>query len=247
MPIYNKVDSMAYIYKITSPSKRVYIGSTVNIKSRKRDYKKNRCKRQRKIYYSILKYGWEKHSFEVIEEVPFEDKFIRERHWQEVYNAVEDGLNCLYVKTDQKPRRMSEESRMLMSKNSGARNKSKEWQAKITASIQGKKHTEESKLKMRMTKLGKKESKETREKKRQMRLGKKHSPETIEKIRKNNLGKKKPGKKVLQFTLEGELIKEWKNVTEIYNETSFNKNYLRDAARGLYDNKAKGFIWKYKE
>lgn len=245
MTIYNKVNSMAYIYKITSPSSKVYIGSTDCVKTRTRTYKGKRCKQQRKLYHSLLKYGWKNHSFEVVEEVSFEDKFLRERHWQEVYNAVESGLNCQYVETEHKPRKVSKASRMLMSKNSGARVKSEEWQANINKSLKGRRHSKSTKEKMSMTKLGKKESAETREKKRLSALGRKHSPETIEKIRKGQEGKKVFSKKVTQLTLEGDVIKVWKNVAEIHSELGYSKDYIRDAARGLYNHKAKGFIWKY--
>ena len=245
MTIYNKVDSMAYIYKITSPSNRVYIGSTNNIGTRKRNYKSLSCKQQRKLYNSLLKYGWDNHSFEVIEEVLFEHMYIRERHWQEVYDVVSEGLNCLLVDTLEKPRVVSKETRLLMSKNSGARNKSRKWIDKINESNRGSKHTEESKLKMSMTKLGKKESKETREKKRQMRLGKKHSPETIKKIKEGQKGKKVFSKKLYQYSLEGEFIREWKNCKEASENLQVSISYLRDAARGVYNHKAHGFSWKY--
>ena len=245
MTIYNKVDNMAYIYKITSPSKRVYIGSTVNIKSRKRNYIGLRCKQQRKLYYSLLKYGWEQHNFSIIEEVEFELMYIKERFYQEKYNSVEEGLNCMYVETVNKPRVIGKEARKKMSLNSGARNKSTEWQAKITASLKGRVVAEETRKKISMTKLGKKESAETREKKRLSALGRKHSPETIEKIRKGQKDKKVFSKKITQLTLEGEVIKVWKNVEEVYNELGYSKPYIRDAARGLYKHKAKGFLWKY--
>lgn len=236
---------MAYIYKIVNPKGRIYIGSTIDVKARKRHYKGSRCKQQVKLYHSIQKYGWEQHIFSVIEDVEFEQMYVRERFYQEKFKVVEEGLNCLYVETDIKPRVIGEEARKKMSLNNGARNKSPEWQAKITAALQGRVLSEEHKNKISMTKKGTKESKETKEKKRLMRLGKKHSPETIEKIRKGQANKRVFSKKVQQFTLEGELIREWKNVTEIHKETGYSSNYLRDAARGKYNHKAKGFIWKY--
>lgn len=55
-----------YIYKITSPSNKVYIGQTKWIDSRKSYYKRNRCVKQPLIHRSISKYGWNSHKFEVI-------------------------------------------------------------------------------------------------------------------------------------------------------------------------------------
>ena len=71
------------IYKITSPSGRVYIGQTVDFVKRKSHYKKLKRNHQIILYNSIKKYGWESHTLELIEEC---DVFLlndRERYWQE--------------------------------------------------------------------------------------------------------------------------------------------------------------------
>jgi len=72
---------LGYIYKITSPSSKVYIGQTINISNRKCHYKKLHCHKQKSIYNSINKYGWENHLFEIIEEVSNEQLNDREKHW----------------------------------------------------------------------------------------------------------------------------------------------------------------------
>lgn len=56
-----------YIYLITSPRSKIYIGKTVNIKNRISNYKGLHCKGQRIIYNSIKKYGWDSHTFEILE------------------------------------------------------------------------------------------------------------------------------------------------------------------------------------
>lgn len=58
------------IYKITNPSGKVYIGQTMDFIKRKSKYKQLQCKNQPKIYASILKHGWEKHSLEIIHWLP---------------------------------------------------------------------------------------------------------------------------------------------------------------------------------
>lgn len=56
------------IYKITSPSGRIYIGQSKNINSRIKRYKKLQCcKTQLFLYRSFLKYGVENHKFEIID------------------------------------------------------------------------------------------------------------------------------------------------------------------------------------
>lgn len=60
---------MVIIYKITSPSGRIYIGQSSNFKRRKIEYKRNKCKAQTLLYNSFLKYGYNAHTFEIIDEV----------------------------------------------------------------------------------------------------------------------------------------------------------------------------------
>ena len=61
------MDIKSGIYKITSPTGKTYIGQTMDLSRRENEYKKLYCKGQKKLYYSILKYGWEQHVFEILE------------------------------------------------------------------------------------------------------------------------------------------------------------------------------------
>jgi group I intron endonuclease len=101
---------MIGIYKITSPSKKVYIGQSVNIKRRFLDYKKSLKKQQIKLFNSIKKYGYENHIFEIIEECPTELLNERERYWQDFFDCVENGLNCRLTKTNDKSGKLSKET-----------------------------------------------------------------------------------------------------------------------------------------
>lgn len=56
------------IYKITSPSGKVYIGQSTNIKYRWEMYYRLACKQQPKLYNSLLKYTPDKHQFDIIRE-----------------------------------------------------------------------------------------------------------------------------------------------------------------------------------
>ena len=57
------------IYKITSPTNRIYIGKSNNINRRFKDYRKP-VKKGRKslIHDSIKKYGYDSHIFEILEQ-----------------------------------------------------------------------------------------------------------------------------------------------------------------------------------
>jgi group I intron endonuclease len=85
---------MVGIYKITSPTKKVYIGQSIDIEKRFKNYEGLNCKRQPAIYNSLLKYGWEQHIFEVIEECLEEQLNEREIYWGNYFKVLgENGLN----------------------------------------------------------------------------------------------------------------------------------------------------------
>jgi group I intron endonuclease len=88
------------IYKITSPTGRIYIGQSKDIERRLKNYTimAKSVQGQVRLHRSLLKHGWSKHSFEVIENCNFEDLNCRERHWQDFYDVTgKMGLNCMLV------------------------------------------------------------------------------------------------------------------------------------------------------
>ncbi len=70
------------IYKITNPTHRIYIGQSINIEQRWKGYSITRLKSQPKIKNSIIKYGFENHNFEIIEECSLEQLNERETYWK---------------------------------------------------------------------------------------------------------------------------------------------------------------------
>jgi len=84
------------VYKITSPSGKVYIGSSNNINNRICSYKNLKCYSQRRLYNSLLKYGWEQHVFEILE-ICVLDVLLEKEYMYGTYFKVLDknsGLNC---------------------------------------------------------------------------------------------------------------------------------------------------------
>lgn len=60
-------------------------------------------------------------------------------------------------------------------------------------------------------------------------------------------GKNHPtSKPVLQFTLEGDFVREWECMSEIERELGFNHSNISKCCKGKTKT-LKGFIWKYKE
>jgi group I intron endonuclease len=74
------------IYKITSPTGRVYIGQSWDIGNRRCCYKTKPDNGQPKIYNSIRKYGFDNHTFEIIHELP-----------KDVSQDVLDEYEILYI------------------------------------------------------------------------------------------------------------------------------------------------------
>jgi len=139
------------IYKITSPSNKVYIGQSVNIKTRFLKYKSLNCKDQIRLYNSLKKYGFDNHVFEIIEECSIDLLNKRERYWQDFYNVINDdvGLNCILTNTKNKKKILSEETKDKISKSNKGKKHSDETRIKMSLSNNNRKHTFETKEKFK--------------------------------------------------------------------------------------------------
>lgn len=110
-------DEVIGIYKITSPSNRIYIGQSVNINRRFKEYLKlNNCKGQIKLYNSFNKYGVDNHKFEIITLCYKEQLNEFERDFQEAYDVIDKdtGLNCKLTETNDKSGIISIDTRLKM-------------------------------------------------------------------------------------------------------------------------------------
>jgi group I intron endonuclease len=136
---------MSLIYKITSPSGKTYIGQTVDYRSRLNKYRKNNCANQVKLYNSLLKYGFEKHKFEVIVEGDFNSNLLNEleMHYIRIYNSFNNGLNLTEGGGGNSGFIHSDEAKLKMRLKALG---NKKWL--------GKKHTQETKDKISKKALG---------------------------------------------------------------------------------------------
>lgn len=156
---------MIGIYKITSPSGKVYIGQSVNVERRLQEYGTNSINKQHKIKNSIIKYGLENHTLEVIEECLVEELNDKEAYWQDFYDCVRNGLNCRRTKSIDSSGYMCDDTKRKISESRKAN-------PNVNEKRKGVPLTEEHKLKIGNG-----------------NRGKKHSLETLEKISKNRKGK----------------------------------------------------------
>ena len=193
--------NQGFIYSITSPTGKVYVGQTKNIKNRERSYRGCKCKTQPKLYNSIKKYGWDVHIFEIIDKCSiFPDKTEldeKEKYWIKFYDSHHNGLNCNDGGQGHLGRKQSLEhiaKRVEFLKLKG-RGKGKEISEETI-----KKRLETKKINGtgKGINLGRKQSKETIAKRiatmiknKTTRKGIPKTKEHKEKLRQGNLGKKK--------------------------------------------------------
>ena len=126
---------MIGIYKITSPTGRIYIGQSIDISRRFYSYKRCDCKTSVKLHRSLLKHGADKHIFEVVELCVVDLLNERERYYQELYNAnSETNLNVLLTSTETKKQeglKISEAQKLQISKVHKGKVLSEETKTKI--------------------------------------------------------------------------------------------------------------------
>lgn len=112
------------IYKITSPSGKIYIGQSIEIEERWRQYRVSllSSRSQPALHNSFLKHGVRSHNFEVVELCQVDLLNRRERYWQDHYNVLNsEGLNCVLQSTTEKRRVVSEETKRLISQKNRER------------------------------------------------------------------------------------------------------------------------------
>lgn len=208
---------MIGIYKITSPSERVYIGQSIDITRRFLQYSQSNADGQVLLKYSFNKYGIKNHIFEVIEECLHEELNIRERYWQDYYDVLsKKGLNCVLTETNELPKILSEEVK-----------------TKISNAMTGKIKTIETKNKISNSRKNKVHSQETKDKIGLARLGTKYNT------------KKFCVQKINQFDLDDNFIKTWESYQELIREFPKNTHYniwecLRNKRKTSFN-----FKWKF--
>ena len=217
------------VYKIISPSGKIYIGESGDINTSFRYDNNLQCKNQVRLYNSFSKYGVENHIFEILEEGDDIDLLNRERFYQLKYNAIgKQGLNCQLTEVNGKKYSHSQATKDKIGRASLNRKHSDETRAKISRNITGRKLSKEHKLKMSINRTGKPLSNKTKRKISKSHKGKVLSQITKDKISKIQTGRKlneswkqsirdaSPRKKtVLQLDLDGNIICRWSSVREV--------------------------------
>lgn len=180
---------MIGIYKITSPTGKIYIGQSKNIPDRIKRYKGLRCKKQVRLYASLNKYGFNNHVFEILEECDVSALDCRERYYQDLFDVTgKKGLNCDLVNSGNAPKIKSKETREKISKNHNrfwlGKKFTQEQKNKISEANKGRVCHESTKIKIGLKHKGKIITQEQKDHLRKVNTGKKHSQESINKMSK---------------------------------------------------------------
>ena len=223
------------IYKITSPTGKVYIGEAINIKSRLNRYMSLRCKSQTKLYNSFIKYGIEEHIFEVVEECDVDKLMCRERYWQDFYDTCDSnkGLNLKLTSCGDKKQIFSEDSIKKMKQTFEERGTVKGENNPMF----GKKHSIETKKKMSDIKKGQhsgtKNPQYGKFGKEHPAYGNKASKEQLEHAREINMFGKNPGSKIV---IDAETGVFYESASELAHVWGINKYTLRSKLNGHLKN-----------
>lgn len=222
---------MVGIYKITSPSGKVYIGQSWNIEQRKGYYSRLRCNRQPKLYASLVKHGWDAHTFEVIVPLPEDiDQSVLDNYeilyWQQHMDCNVDLMNTRGPGVGGKH---SEETKQKMSKSFKGINKGRpSWNKGVCFS-------EESKKRMSDSKKGSRHTEETKQKMSKTRTGRKRPPfseDWIRKMSEAKRGSKSPTASPIQHVETGIIYSTVKEAAEAFS-CSYQTVY-NHLAKGLF-------------
>lgn len=220
------VDMKSAIYLISwTNNHHFYIGQTQNFQTRKNRHLSSLIRNKHhnlRVQRVFNKYG--EPQFHIVEECEIEELDQREQFYLDLLFS---DPNCLNVsKYAEAPNRGLKHSEKTKKKISNAAKGEKScWF--------GKKHTEETRKKMSAIKKGRCKGENN------SFFGKKHSKEFKQKL------SEMKSKAILQFSLQGEFIKEWASATEASKETKVFISNISACCHGKVKT-AGGFIWKYK-
>lgn len=257
--IANQKEEISGIYKIVSPSGKVYIGKSQHMQSRMNIYKNGHTKSQPKIHRSFNKYGFENHTFYLLEICEIDMLMERELHYKLQHIEEfgwETALFCdLYdhgsgPKSEETKRRMSEgkigKKHTKVHSNRGVPRDdfmTDEIKKKISLANQKPKppRSEEHSRKIGESHVGKSKGHKGRV---SPMKGKAHSSESKEKARLNNLGKN--NKPVLQYSKDGIFIQEFASIAEAGKHLGLKSAAgISACCSGTYKH-AYGYVWEHK-
>lgn len=135
---------MIAIYKITSPTGKVYIGQSWDIARRKREYNRLSCKKQIKLHASIKKHNWVNHQFDIIVEFPSDVNQEIMDNYEKLYwsQYLDLGFDMMNIKEPGKGGKLAQSTK-----------------DKISAKAKGRIFTEDHKRNLSLSHIGSSQNK----------------------------------------------------------------------------------------
>jgi group I intron endonuclease len=220
-----------YIYKLTAPNGKVYIGKSHNPTRRLQEHGRDSLTRDSKLYHSIRKYGWDSFTKEIVFEAECSEVLINrmERLYIAMYDSLRNGLNMTSGGDGFVGARHSDSAKAKMSATRKGRKLPPEHVAKIAASrVAG----------------GYSHSEETRSKIARARLGTTLSPETRAKQSATHLRQGRGRIPIEQYTKEGEFIQVWPSLAQAAKEFGITKQAISECLK-MRNRSAGGYVWRY--
>lgn len=241
------------IYKIVSPSGRVYVGVTCNYKRRMSDYRTVRFRSQPLLKNSFNKYGFEKHTISVVETVDgnINQALSLEMFWIRSYMSNNckwpeiGGLNLTNGGQGTIGYRFSEEKKRIISEHvkehiriNGCYNLGKKISEVQKQQIREYNITNQTHIRLNNGHRSKERlQKMVATRKRNGTWG--HSDSTRQKI-----STSQKSKKISQFTLGGEYLASFENGRDAHMKLGIPKSTIIAIANGA-SKKPRTFLFKY--
>lgn len=184
------------IYRITSPTGKVYIGQSRDMDRRHNvDYKYHNCINQRKLYASIKYHGWSNHECIVLQELPDDiDSAILDYMEQTIYDWYKElGFDMMNVRKIVRGGWLGKHDESAIDrirKGNTGKIVSVETREKLSKIHKGKVMSQETKRKISESKTGSTQPREAVERRRISCTGKKRSAEFCKAASERRKGKK---------------------------------------------------------
>lgn len=229
---------MIGIYKITNPKGKVYIGQSIDVDKRISQYKRIQTESIGiKILNSLQKYGIENHSFDIIEECDLDVLDEREIYWINQYNSTDKGLN---LELGGKGGHRSVETKEKIRRNSIGKNSKKIKQYNLD-----NQYIKTWDSIVEAEKIFGTGIKGVLSKKKYTAGGFIWRYENEVLPSNYKIPKHKNKKPIIQYDLEGNVVKEWDSIIEVQNTLGYPNSNISSVALGKQKT-AYGYKWKYK-
>jgi group I intron endonuclease len=239
------MEKISGVYKITNPNGRIYIGQSINIIGRWKVYEKKQAKKQPKLFKSLCKYGYNSHTFEILEICDHSLLYEREVFFKKYYLGKFNNnwgmvLFCELYDRGGGPR--NEETR----KKIGDANRGTIFPPEVRK-LMGRKigstYSEEDKLKISQGLKGKPKPIGFGEKISQANSGRRKTEKEIKYLQENTPLKKA----ILQIhPITYEIINEFSSMKEAGRKLNINPSGITEVVNGRQKTSS-GFIWRLKE